>query len=66
MTNVSGWSFDLFGQHMTAHLVMPKSMYAHSEDTLSLSNCSWMFIMLFVRIARSSAYANVVIVFGDV
>ena len=63
---VFGLSFDLFGQPVMAHLARLRSMWAHSANCCSLVIWGWMFCILSDRMARSSAYADVVYEDGDV
>lgn len=52
--------FDLFGHPVMAHLAKLRSMWAHSANFCNLVICGWMFCTASVRMARSSAYADVV------
>jgi len=63
---VVGFSFDLFGQPVIAHLDRLRSRWAHSENFCSLLICGCICVMLSVMMARSSAYAMVLQVVVDV
>ena len=62
--NVFDFVFDLFGHRVIAHFGIPRSIPTHSQYLSSLS--SWVHWRLFVRIAKSSAYAAELIVSLDV
>ena len=64
--NVLGLSFDLFGQPVMAYLTRLRSIWAHSANFCSLVICGWRFCIVSERMARSSAYADVVHEFGEV
>jgi hypothetical protein len=63
---VFGSSFDLLGQPVMAHLARLRSMCAHSANFCNLVIWGWMFYIVSDRMARSSAYADVVHEDGDV
>ena len=63
---VVGFRFDLFGHLVIAHLEMLRSRCAHSKYFWSLCICGWICVILSVRMTRSSAYAMVLQVVGDV
>ena len=52
-----GLILDLFGHRVTAHLGIPRSMPAHSQDLSSLLSCICRDFSLLAMIAKSSAYA---------
>jgi hypothetical protein len=57
---------DLFGHLVTAHLEIPKSIPAHSQNLSSLLSCICRDSFLFAITAKSSAYAAEDIVTLDV
>ena len=52
-----GFSFDLLGHPVIAHLGMPRSILVHSQNLPSLSSCNCKDATLLARTAKSSAYA---------
>jgi hypothetical protein len=56
----------LFGQPVIAHLGIPSSIPAHWQNLSILLICGCMYLILFVIMARSSAYAAEFIVYCDV
>jgi hypothetical protein len=56
----------LFGQPMMTHLGIPSSIPAHWQNLSILLICGCMDLILFVIMARSSAYAVEFIVYCDV
>jgi hypothetical protein len=48
--------FDLLGHPVIAHLGMPKSIPAHSQNLSSLFSWSWRDAILLARVFRSFAY----------
>lgn len=61
-----GLSLALFGVSVIAHFLRFRSMCVHSTDFWSLLIWGWRWFMLFVKMARSSAYVVVVHVFLEV
>ena len=51
-----GFSFALLGHPVIAHLGMPRSICAHSQNLSNLSSWVWRDVALLDRMARSSAY----------
>lgn len=58
---VSGCSLDLFGQLITEHVLIPRSICAQFEYCCSLSSGGCMCVMLPASIARPSTYVAEVI-----
>ena len=54
---VVGCSLDLFGHPVMAHLGIPRSIPAHSQNLSSLLSCVCSVSSLLAIAARSSAYA---------
>ena len=54
---VVGCNLDLFGHPVMAHLGIPRSIHAHSQNLSSLLSCVWSVSSLLAIAARSSAYA---------
>ena len=52
-----GFILDLFGHPVTAHLGIPRSIPAHSQNLSSLFSCVCSDSNLLAIVARSSAYA---------
>ena len=63
---VVGLSLDLLGQPVMAHFERLRSMWDHSTYLCNLFICGWIFCILSVIIIKSSAYAVVIHVEGDV
>ena len=55
--NAIGFILDLFGHPVTAHLGIPRSIFAHSQNMSSLFSCVCSDFNLLAIVARSSAYA---------
>ena len=52
-----GWSLDLFGHPVTAHLGIPRSIHVHAQNLSSLLSWVYSVSSLLAIAARSSAYA---------
>ena len=63
---VMGFSLDLFGHPVTAHLDIPISIPAHSQNLSNLFSCVCSDSSLLAISARSSAYAADEILILDV
>ena len=61
-----GFSLELFGQLVVAEFERLRSICDHFANLWSLVICGWICCMLFVIIAKSSAYVVVVHVADDV
>ena len=55
--NVMGFILDLFGQPVTAHLGIPRSIPVHSQNLSNLFNCICNDVSLLAIAAKSSTYA---------
>ena len=64
--NAMGFIFDLLGHPVTAHLGIPRSIPAHSQNLSSLFSCICSDANLLAIAAKSSAYAADEIVTLDV
>jgi hypothetical protein len=56
----------LLGHPVMAHLGMPSSIPAHLQNLSILFICGYIFLISFVIMARSSAYAAELSVYCDV
>ena len=63
---VVGWSLDLFGHPIIAHLDIPRSILAHSQNLSSLLSCICSVFNLLAIAARSSTSAADAILTLDV
>ena len=64
--NVMGFSLDLLGHPVTAHLGIPRSIPAHSQNLSSLFSCTCSDFSLLAIVAKSSTYAADEILILDV
>ena len=53
--NLCGASLDLFGEPVSAHLLIPSPIPAHLQNLFIFSNCGWIWVMFEEMMTRSSA-----------